>query len=313
MIASTTLLKTPRILSLAQPDAQPLAPALLFWRQNFLLIKGAINTANNKSAAQVLPALKNQQWFEACLKNSPVKALQLDMVLGETTLSSWANACARTGKRAFVQLPTATGMPQHRAPWSWRLKRTADWLVAAALTIVLAPLLLGLALWVVLDSPGPVFYCQWRVGQRGQLFRILKFRTMRADAEQLHYQLMGDQTGIHKLKNDPRVTRAGRWLRKYSLDELPQLFNVLRGQMSLVGPRPWALYDAVRLEPTFQRRLHALPGVTGAWQVTSRSHNCDLASVSSIDLDYLQQWRVLTDLKFLLLTVPKVVSGFGAY
>jgi len=102
-------------------------------------------------------------------------------------------------------------------------------------------------------------------------------------------------------------------MRKYSLDELPQLFNVLLGEMSMVGPRPWALYDALEITPNLRHRLNALPGMTGAWQVTARSHDCDLTSVNLMDLDYLRGWSVRNDFKFLLMTVPKVLAGFGAY
>ncbi len=312
MIASTALLKTPKILSLAHADSQRLAPTVLFWRRRFLLVKTA-DKGTPKNATQVIPALQNRQWVEECLRRSPVKAVCLDIGLGESTLRGWAEACDRTGKRAFIHLPATATLPHARSPWTWALKRYADWLVAASLVVFLSPAFLLLALLISLDSPGPIFFRQWRVGKRGQLFKILKFRTMRPDAEQLHTQLMMDQSGIHKLKLDPRVTQVGRWLRKYSLDELPQLLNVLCGEMSLVGPRPWALYDAVRVDPAFQTRMNALPGVTGLWQVTARSHDCDLTSVSCLDLDYLQQWTVQTDFKLLLMTVPKVVSGFGAY
>ena len=136
---------------------------------------------------------------------------------------------------------------------------------------------------------------------------------MYAGSERLHQKLMVNQNGLHKLKDDPRVTPIGRWLRKYSLDELPQLFNVLQGNMSLVGPRPWALYDSVRISPEQRPRLNALPGITGAWQVQMRSTLLDLNAVNQCDLQYLQQWSLKEDLRFLLLTIPKVLSGFGAH
>ena len=122
-----------------------------------------------------------------------------------------------------------------------------------------------------------------------------------------------NQKGLHKLEQDPRITCLGKWLRKYSLDELPQLFNVLRGEMSLVGPRPWALYDALRLEEKGKKRLNALPGITGAWQVTARSKLLDLDAVTNCDLEYLYDWSLVKDLKILMLTVPKVVNGSDAY
>ena len=312
MVLSTALLKTPRILSLLQPGSDAIAPPLLTWRQHLLLIESA-SSASIRSSSKVIPALQSLQWCEACLHCSPVKAVRLDMSLGEDTIKRWASACDRTSKRTFIHLPTAAHLPKTRSPRTWQLKRVADWLSAAILLLCISPLLLLTAALVYADSPGPVFFKQWRVGHRGQLFQIIKFRTMRLDAEHHHHQVMGEQAGLHKLVNDPRVTTVGYWLRKYSLDELPQLLNVSRGEMSLVGPRPWALYDAVRIEPAFRYRLNALPGVTGAWQVSSRSHNCDLSAVSQMDLDYLQQWTIRTDLKYLLLTIPKVVSGFGAY
>lgn len=311
MTLSTALIKTPRVLPLAQPGSGVLDRSILLWRRQLLLIRSANDASSNR--LPTVPALQNLQWFEACLRQSPVELVRLDMSLGEEALRSWANACANTHKRVFVRLPAATHLPKLRTPVAWQFKRLADWLVAAGLVVCLSPLFLMLAILVHLDSPGPILFKQWRVGRRGQLFQILKFRTMRPDAEKLHHQTMGDQKGIHKLENDPRVTKSGRWLRRYSLDELPQLLNVLRGEMSLVGPRPWALYDAVRIEPALQGRLNALPGVTGAWQVTARSTDCDLSSVNRMDLDYLKRWTVQQDLKFLLLTVPKVVSGFGAY
>jgi lipopolysaccharide/colanic/teichoic acid biosynthesis glycosyltransferase len=173
--------------------------------------------------------------------------------------------------------------------------------------------MLGLMLLIRICSPGPVFFRQWRIGERGKLFRIIKFRTMIVDAEKLHHQVMANQKGLHKREDDPRITPLGRWMRKYSLDELPQLVNVLRGEMSLVGPRPWALYDAVRISREGQKRLNALPGITGNWQVKARSNQLDIEAVNHCDLEYLRTWSLWEDLKLLLLTFPKVFSGFGAY
>ncbi len=175
--------------------------------------------------------------------------------------------------------------------------------------------MLTIAALIKASTPGPVLFRQWRVGQRGKLFRVLKFRTMTVNAEDSHHQVMADQmhTNLHKRDDDPRITPLGRWLRKYSFDELPQLLNVLLGEMSLVGPRPWALYDAVRIRPDLLERLNALPGITGAWQIQARSHLLDIDKVSDLDLDYLRNWSLAKDFKILLRTVPKVLSGFGAY
>ncbi len=311
MVLSTALLKTPKVFSLLQPNDCAMSQPVLTWRRHLLLVEKAGN-ALSENSSKTIPALQNLQWCEACLHCSPIKAVRLDINLGEKTLRSWANACDRTGKRAFIHLPTAVHLPRIRSPRAWRLKRMADWLAAVILLLCLSPLLLLVAALVRIDSPGPVFFRQWRVGDRGRLFQVLKFRTMRANAEQSHHEVMGEQAGLHKLENDPRVTTVGRWLRKYSLDELPQVLNVLRDEMSLVGPRPLALYDAVRIDPALQGRLNALPGITGEWQATQRSNNCDLSATSRLDLDYLQRWTMLRDFQLLLMTIPKVVSGFGA-
>ena len=308
MMPSTALLKMPKVLPLAQSESQSLEKCRLLWRRQLLLIRSA-----SSAPAHLIPALRNPQWFESCLKQSPIKLVRLEMNLGEEALKSWANACATAHKRVFIHLPAATGLPKARSPIAWWFKRIADWLTAASLTVCLSPLLLLLAALVHFDSPGPIFFKQWRVGRRGQLFQILKFRTMRQDAEQLHHQLMEGQKGLHKLEDDPRVTALGRWLRKYSLDELPQIFNVLRGEMSLVGPRPLALYDAIRIGSGGRKRLNALPGMTGFWQVKMRSNQCDLEVVSQHDLDYLKTWSLFKDLQLVLLTFPKVLSGFGAF
>ncbi len=277
------------------------------WRQRKLIVDASATTGS------VLPPLRNPELLVNCLKRSPIKLVKLDLELGEASLKTWANACQLAQKPAFLRIPSIAQLPQKQSPIRWRIKRVIDWLAAAILLLLLSPLMLWLAGLITMFSPGPIFFQQWRVGERGKLFKITKFRTMRVGAEQIHHQLMGKQQGLHKLKDDPRVTSLGRWMRKYSLDELPQLFNVLRGEMSLVGPRPWALYDAMRISPDLQHRLNALPGMTGAWQVQARSHSLDLSAVNRGDLKYLHNWSPSEDLKFLLLTIPKVLSGFGAY
>jgi lipopolysaccharide/colanic/teichoic acid biosynthesis glycosyltransferase len=252
-------------------------------------------------------------WLKWCLHYPPLKAVCVDLKLGEKALKQWADWSQSASKPCFVRFPNLSQIPQKQKPLQWRYKRFLDWVVAAFLLTLLSPLMLGLTLLILIDSPGPVFFKQWRVGYRGQLFQIIKFRSMKVNAEQLHHQVMGDQSGLHKHQDDPRVTPLGRLLRKYSLDELPQLLNVLRGEMSLVGPRPWALYDAIRIEAQSQKRLNALPGITGAWQVEDRSNLLDLDAVNQRDLQYLQDWSLQEDFTILWRTIPKVLSGSGAY
>jgi len=286
---------------LSPPDYQ------LTWRQRKLIVRHADNDS------MILMPLYNLDWLTSCLERSPVTLVKLDIALGETRLKAWADACLRAKKPIYLRLHQNPNAPHKKYPQLWYMKRALDWLVAVLLLILLSPIMLCLAGLIKIFSPGPVFFRQWRVGERGKLFQIIKFRTMVVGAERLHHRVMQNQDGLHKLPDDPRITPLGRWMRKYSLDELPQLLNVLRGEMSLVGPRPWALYDAVRISQELQHRLNALPGMTGAWQVESRSQVRDLNLVNTGDLKYLHTWSIGQDLKFLLLTIPKVLTGFGAY
>lgn len=280
----------------------------LCWRRGKIWVSLA-----DKTIDFVLPALANDAWFRACVTKSKATAVCLDPELGQAPIEAWARACQEAKKPIFLRIPSMPTLPHKRQILAWWFKRFWDYGVAALLLVLLSPVMALLAVCIRLQDDGPIFFTQWRVGRRGRLFKIVKFRSMRVDAEHLHQQVMAKQQGLHKLRQDPRVTPLGRFMRKYSLDELPQLINVLQGEMSLVGPRPWALYDAVQITPELRHRLNALPGITGAWQVTARSHNCDLVAVNRLDLDYLQQWTFRADLKFLLLTVPRVMTGFGAY
>ena len=306
------LLRTSKVLTLnldSRAVYSYLPASALKWRRKNLLVARLSN-----GSKQSLPALTRKQWIESCLRNSGVKRVCVDRGGGGDVIKLWADACHQANKPIFVRIPSHKSLPRCRQINCWRVKRVFDWLATFVLLIAIAPVMLSIALLIKLFSPGPVFYCQWRVGERGKLFKMFKFRTMTVDAELKHGELMASQDGLHKLENDPRVTFIGRWLRKYSIDELPQLFNVLRGEMSLVGPRPWALYDALRLvSKSGKARLNALPGVTGAWQVEGRSHLLNLDAVTKWDLDYLNNWSLNKDLKILLLTVPRVISGFGAY
>lgn len=287
---------------------QPLDNFLLKWRQGQLLVK-----SSHKLRQPHLQVLENQQWLVECLEHSSVRLVRIEHTFSETGLKLWADAAEQSKRKVFLKTPCNHQLPEKHSPIRWRLKRLMDWLVSALLVLSLSPLMLLLALLIYIYSPGPIFYRQWRVGRRGQLFRMIKFRTMVVDAEKLHHQVMINQSGLHKLQDDPRMTPLGGWMRKYSFDELPQLFNVLRGEMSLVGPRPWALYDALRIRPEGQKRLNALPGITGLWQVEARSTLLDLDEVNNLDLHYLRKWSLTQDLRILITTVPKVLFGFGAY
>jgi lipopolysaccharide/colanic/teichoic acid biosynthesis glycosyltransferase len=302
-----TMLFTENTLQL-KPQLESAKRYVLKWRQKQLLV-----ALTRDQKTPYLPPLTEQQWLSECLQRSPIKLVKLPIGLSEAEIAFWADACANAGKSVFLEVPSMATLPKKRTRLKWWVKRLTEWLIAALLLLILSPLMLLLCWLILTNSPGPVLFSQWRVGERGRLFRIFKFRTMIAGAEQMHHQVMGDQSGLHKCEDDPRITSVGCWMRKYSLDELPQLLNVLRGDMTLVGPRPWALYDAVRLSPDVRHRLNALPGITGIWQVTRRATLRDIDAVNRLDLRYLVDWSFRQDLKILLLTIPKVLTGFGAY
>jgi lipopolysaccharide/colanic/teichoic acid biosynthesis glycosyltransferase len=202
----------------------------------------------------------------------------------------------------------------------WRLdafaKRTLDLLGAAALLLVLAPLLAVVAVLVKLDSPGPVLFRQERVGRGGRSFVCLKFRSMRQGADQkVHAAYVAERIRqglpLLKLRADPRITRTGNFLRATSIDELPQLWNVLRGQMSLVGPRPAMAYEVELYDSEQRQRLLVKPGITGLAQVYSRGKGT-LAEYVGHDLEYVARRNFWFDVKILLVTLPAVLKGHGA-
>lgn len=193
------------------------------------------------------------------------------------------------------------------------VKRAMDIFGALLGLILTAPILALVALWIRLDSPGSAFYAAPRVGRKGRRFRCYKLRTMVVEADGQKEALRGanERNGpFFKMENDPRITRCGRWLRKYSLDELPQLWNVIRGDMSLVGPRPHPVDDYERYTLEHLRRLDVKPGITGLWQVSARqdpSFNTNMA----LDLKYIENWNLWMDLKILARTLPAVFQGDG--
>ena len=195
------------------------------------------------------------------------------------------------------------------------VKRLVDVAVGGALLVLLAPVMGLIALLIRLDSPGPVIFKQTRVGRQGREFTVLKFRTMYAGAERDQDRLAerNEASGpIFKMRDDPRRTRVGKWLRRTSLDELPNFWNVLRGEMSVVGPRPALPKEVEQYQPWHRRRLEAAPGITGLWQVNGRSE-LGFDEMVLLDLYYIENWSLFLDLKIMLKTVPTVLLGRGAY
>ena len=199
--------------------------------------------------------------------------------------------------------------------WQLAVKRAIDLLISGIGLLVLLPLLPIVALLIKATSPGPVLFRQIRCGLNGRRFTLYKFRSMVTDAEAKQAQLahLNEMNGpVFKVTNDPRFTPIGRWLRKTSLDELPQLINVLRGEMSLVGPRPPMPSEAEQYKAWQRRRLSMRPGITGYWQVNGRSHIKDFNEWMRLDLEYIDRWSLGLDVKILFKTVPAVLVGKGA-
>jgi exopolysaccharide biosynthesis polyprenyl glycosylphosphotransferase len=200
--------------------------------------------------------------------------------------------------------------------WQLLAKKLLDVFGSAGLLLAMAPIFGIIALLIKLDSPGPVFFRQERVGLNKRRFRLFKFRTMVDGAESQQHTLesLNEADGpVFKIKGDPRITRLGKFLRRYSIDELPQLINVLKGEMSLVGPRPLPVRDIVRIDAQWhKRRLSVRPGVTCLWQVNGRSQ-VGFNEWVRMDLEYIDQWTLGLDLKILIKTIPAVLKGSGAY
>jgi exopolysaccharide biosynthesis polyprenyl glycosylphosphotransferase len=211
------------------------------------------------------------------------------------------------------QFPT---IPLHRRDFprgAFVLKRVMDLAICSVALLVCAPLMAVIALMIKMDSDGPVFYTAQRVGRKGRSFNCLKFRTMVHKAESMRSGLehRNERSGLlFKISNDPRVTQIGYWLRRYSLDELPQFLNVLAGDMSLVGPRPPLTSEVEHYDLSHLRRLDVLPGITGLWQVEARQ-DPSFDNYISLDTAYVENWSLMLDLKIMTRTVGVVLSGSG--
>jgi exopolysaccharide biosynthesis polyprenyl glycosylphosphotransferase len=208
---------------------------------------------------------------------------------------------------------------------NYLLKRGFDMVVGLAVLVIVSPLLALASLAILITSGGPVLFRQTRVGLHGRPFQMLKFRTMKPQVgDTVHREFVrrwissdrnavrrnGNGAAVFKLAADSRITPIGRWLRRFSLDELPQLFNVIRGEMSLIGPRPALPYVVEHYEPRHLRRLEVLPGVTGLWQVSGRNH-LSFEDMVRLDVQYLENWSLAMDLKILARTMPEMVRGGG--
>jgi lipopolysaccharide/colanic/teichoic acid biosynthesis glycosyltransferase len=237
-------------------------------------------------------------------------------------VEAWISADFMQTVSSNVQFDQFAGQPllvyRTTPAISWELaaKRVLDLFGAVALMILTSPIMLIVAILIRATSPGPVIFSQNRSGLHGRSFRMYKFRSMVTNAEQARAELeaRNEMSGpVFKVQNDPRVTGLGAWLRRTSLDELPQLWNVIRGEMSLVGPRPLPLYETANFGDVSQRRrMSVRPGLTCLWQVRGRNKISDFKDWVQLDLEYIDRWSLWLDLEILLRTVPVVLFGWGA-
>lgn len=218
----------------------------LHWRRGQLLVKSP-----GKIKQPYLTTLHHEKSLIECLKHSPIRLVTIDPKLGETRLKFWATACEQANKPIFLRIPSGNKFPKCSGIFLWRLNRIFDWLFALVLLLMISPVIMGLFLAIRIASTGSVVISEWHVGERGKLFRALKFRTQ-------------------------NTIILDAWLHKYGLHNLPQLFNVVRGDMRLIGSHCWTLEDAVQLSLEEQRQLNELPGITSGWQVSTESNLLNL-------------------------------------
>ena len=245
-----------------------------------------------------------------------IKACELEGVEVWLVADFFATQISRTSFDELLGRPLLIFRTTPEASWQGVIKQLMDLFGALLLLISLSWLFALLAVLIKITSPGPVFFKQQRSGLNGAPFTLYKFRTMVTNAEQSKHELeaMNEMRGpVFKITGDPRVTRIGKWLRRYSLDELPQLLNVLRGEMSLVGPRPLPVDEVKRFNDlAHRRRLSVKPGLTCLWQISGRNQINDFKDWVRLDLEYIDNWSLWLDLKILLRTIPVVFLGTGA-
>ncbi|MEB3337692.1 MAG: heterocyst development glycosyltransferase HepC [Leptolyngbyaceae bacterium] len=273
-----------------EPPEEQLPSYQLNWRQGTL-----VGQSSEPIAADYLPPLDNKPWLIACLRSSPVRLVRLDLNMGAEKLKFWAEAAQEADKVVFLRIRSTYYLPHKQSPRQWRLKRLMDVVVAILLLPILLPVGLGIGLLLRLEAATPVLSQEWRVGQRGKLFPLFKFRTRVEPTDSSSVQF-SPSSGAHLSHSPPPL---GQWLHQSGWDNLPQLLNVLRGEISFVGAYPWRLEEAVQMSVEQQRSLNALPGITGTWCI-SPSSPLTLEVLYKNNLEYLHHWSLIKDLKLLL-------------
>jgi exopolysaccharide biosynthesis polyprenyl glycosylphosphotransferase len=312
-----------RVFLIASADRLPSLAATLKQRSHVTIVGAALaSTASNSSTLQTILATRPQEVLAESLPQTELaSALYWQLRRAGVRLRLLPSSVEMLHRRGTPEV--IAGLPTLRLElpllngWDYHFKRLVDFVGAAVGLVVLSPLLLAVAIAIKLTSPGPVFFCQERIGLHGRIFQVWKFRTMTVNASALQADLeLHNQSGdgiLFKIKNDPRITPLGHFFRRTSIDELPQLFNVLLGQMSLVGPRPLPIRDVERFDPWHHVRHQVLPGITGLWQVSGRSDLDDFDDAARLDLYYIDNWSLNLDLDILIETLRIVLFARGAY
>jgi exopolysaccharide biosynthesis polyprenyl glycosylphosphotransferase len=317
-----TQLRIPVFL-IAPADRLPILAHLLKRRSRYHVVGSAIAAAaSNPTTVQAILASNAKEVLAENLPQTELaSSLYWQLRRADIMLRLVPSSLEVLHRRGIPEV--IAGLPTLRLEipflngWDYRLKRLLDFVGAVVGLICLSPLFLGVAIALKLTSSGPIFFCQERMGLHGKVFQMWKFRTMVPDAaarqQDLEQQNEAGDGVMFKMKQDPRITPIGRLLRRTSIDELPQLFNVLLGQMSLVGPRPLPLRDVERFDPWHHTRHQVLPGITGLWQISGRSEIDVFNDAARLDLYYIDNWSLNLDLEILLETCKIVLFGKGAY
>ena len=246
------------------------------WRQGQLLVKKP-----GQLKQPLLTPLENQEYLLKCLKHSPVNLVRIDPVLGETKVKLWADACEQAAKPIFLRVPSTAGRRKSNTFISQILKRTVEWLIALVLLVLSAPIMLGIMTVMRLNSKESLFEREWHIGERGRLFRLFKFRTNRMNAPVVDDGLIDCQESLNKFEGRYKFISLEKWVGKHGLENLPQLFNVLRGEINLFGSRCLTLEEAVHLNSQQQEKLNRLPGIIALWEVEPEPNLLHLDSQTS--------------------------------
>jgi lipopolysaccharide/colanic/teichoic acid biosynthesis glycosyltransferase len=269
----------------------------LKWKLRKLLVKRELY-----QKVQLAP-LGNIQWLINCLNHSSVQAVCIDLELESEVIYLWADACHKSNKSIFIRLPSNPNLPKILYPLRWTLKTFIDRLVAALLIAFISPILILLALSVLLTSFGPIFSFQWRVGQRGRLFKAITFCT--TIQEKQEFQSLENLHESQNLLTNSRMTKLGSWMHKHKLDLLPQLVNILQGEMSLVGPTALTVYEAKNINKKDRSYLRMLPGITSSSNSAESLNLLKINIDSHCKLSQLSNWSLWNDFKALIKLIQK--------